>query len=100
MNGARLDVPLPTVGAIAELAVAVDLMRRGFSVYRALSPASDCDLAVVKDQQLLRVEVKAGTRQGENSYRANVRPEQEGKFDVLAIYLPAENLVVYKPSLD
>lgn len=33
-------------GAIGELVAATDLMRRGYHVFRAMSPVSPCDLLV------------------------------------------------------
>lgn len=42
-------VPKGTVGAISEMMVASDLMGKGFSVFRALSPSCFCDLIAVKN---------------------------------------------------
>lgn len=53
-----LGLPSGTTGAIAELRVAVDLMSRGFEVFRALSPSASCDLAIISNDHLLRVEVR------------------------------------------
>ena len=57
------DVPIPsgTIGAMHELVVAADLLGRGFSVFRALSPSCPCDLAVLKGDRLLRIEVRTGS---------------------------------------
>lgn len=55
-------LPTGTVGAINELRVSVDLMARGYAVFRALSPSCPCDLAILKDDNLIRVEVKTGYR--------------------------------------
>src|SRR5262245_42807567 len=54
----RLQLPSSTVGTLAELEVAVDLLRRGYEVFRALSPSCSCDLAVLREGRLLRVEVR------------------------------------------
>lgn len=51
-----------TVGAISELTVSTDLLRRGFDVFRALSPAGPCDLVVLRGDRLLRIEVRTGSR--------------------------------------
>jgi len=47
-----------TQGAIGELVVCVDLLRRGYDVYRAMSPSCPCDLVAIKDGVTYRVEVK------------------------------------------
>lgn len=50
------------IGAANELRAAVFLMRRGYEVFRALSPTCSCDLIVLKDGLLKRVEVRTGRR--------------------------------------
>lgn len=94
----RLPLSTGTIGAIAELAVATDLMRRGHEVFRALSPASSCDLAVVKDGALLRVEVRSGYRTGKGQVRCNLSKKDEGRYDLLAIYLAGEDDIVYEST--
>lgn len=55
-------IPLSTgkIGAIAELLVSVDLMLRGFDVFRALSPSSDADIIAEKSGILYKFEVRTG----------------------------------------
>jgi hypothetical protein len=55
-------IPSGTIGAIAELVVAADLMRRGHHVFRALSPSAPSDLVVLQDGKFLTVEVRTGKR--------------------------------------
>jgi len=47
-----------SLGAAYELAVAADLIRRGFSVFRNLSPNGSTDLLACKNNRVLRVQVK------------------------------------------
>lgn len=49
-----------TKGAIKELMVSVDLMNKGYQVFRAFSPQAPCDLIALKDGKCLRVEVTTG----------------------------------------
>lgn len=65
-------------GAVAELEVAADLLRRGFWVYRAVSPAGPFDLCVYKHRQLLRIEVTTS--------KTTSRPDRE--YDLLAVVEP------------
>ncbi|HEY4710097.1 MAG TPA: hypothetical protein VIH46_08005 [Candidatus Acidoferrales bacterium] len=51
------------LGAAYELAVAADLIKRGFDVFRNLSPNGPADLLVIKSKKILRVQVK-GTYAG------------------------------------
>jgi len=47
-----------TTGAISELRVAIDLLSKGFNVFRSMSPNSPCDLAILKNGDLLKIEVR------------------------------------------
>lgn len=91
-----LGLSASTTGAISELFVAVDLLQRGYDVFRAVSPSSICDLAIVKDQKLLRVEVKTGysTASGKLQYSAGTGIDRS-KFDILAVVRKGE--VIYDP---
>ena len=83
-----------TVGAIGELMVSVDLMKKGYEVFRALSPSCSCDLAILKDKKLLRIEVRTG-------YFAHPseKQKQRHKADVLAVIIHKTNTIVYSPDL-
>src|SRR5882724_3603848 len=62
-----------TVGALHELLVAADLLRRGYEVFRPLSQAASCDLLVLHGRQLLRVEVTTGYHSPTGEIRAPAR---------------------------
>ncbi len=47
-------------GAIGELLVCVDLMSKGYMVFRAIHPNSPYDVIATKDDQIFRIEVKVG----------------------------------------
>jgi hypothetical protein len=49
-----------TVGAISELRVCYDLMRRGFDVFRAMSPNSYADVIAIKNNIIYQLEVRTG----------------------------------------
>lgn len=62
-EGWRYKVPCGTVGAIHELVVSVALMKEGWHVFRALSPACPCDLLIArKGETPLRIEITTGFR--------------------------------------
>lgn len=89
-------VPTGTTGAIHEILVAADLMRRGYHVFRAMSPASPCDLAILGDGRLVRVEVTTGHR----SVRGNLThpPKKPGTHDLLAI-VEKDGKITYRPEM-
>jgi hypothetical protein len=76
--------------------VSGDLMKRGYHVFRALSPSCPCDLAVLKDNNLVLIEVTTGYRgkDGKHSF-----PEHKnGRYDVVAVVFH-DGEIIYKPSL-
>ena len=66
------------LGAQSELLACVDLMNKGWTVYRAIDAYAACDLVAIKNDQFLRVEVK--TEGPQLKLKA-----KRGKFDVLAV---------------
>lgn len=83
------------VGALAELVVSADLLKRGFHVFRAVSPAASCDLLVMRDGQIWRVEVKTAQRSTDGSLTYD-KPRDRARFDVLALMVGSD--VVYRPD--
>ena len=60
------DLSTGTVGALSELRAAADLLSKGYEVFRAMSPSTSCDLVILKDGKLTRVEVKSGRTNKKN----------------------------------
>jgi hypothetical protein len=86
------NLPSGTVGAINELRVSVDLLCKGYAVFRALSPNCPCDLVLLFDRRAFRVEVTTGHR---TSTGRLTWPVKDGtRFDVLAVVLP-ESIVYF-----
>lgn len=92
--------PSGTTGAIAELIVCADLLKRGFEVFRSVSPSCSCDLAIMKDKKLVRVEVTTGYVTAGGKITHPKQPQHFHKFDLLAVYVTALGTVNYVPPLD
>ncbi len=91
-------IPAGTVGAISELRACQDLMAKGYEVFRAVSPSSSCDIAVLKDGKLLRIEVRTSYKDISTGKITRTKTGQdEGRQDVFAWVLP--DSIVYEPSL-
>ena len=100
----RMANPTPRLspgitGARHELLVCADLIGRGFEVFRAVAPHG-CDLAILQDKRLYRVEVTTGhiytTQKGRRSL---YHPQKNfDKFDVLALVL-LDGTIEYLPQL-
>jgi predicted nucleic acid-binding Zn ribbon protein len=92
-------LPRSTSGALTELLVCVDLARRGWHVFRAISPSCPCDLMIAKGSYSLRVEVKTGYMNLNGSLRhSGLLPANAGFPDIIAIVLGAEE-IIYQPEL-
>jgi len=88
------------VAEVNEMRVAIDLLQRGFEVYRAAFQGMPCDMLVRRTEwdhnQVWRVEVTTGNRTVAGSI---VHPDRsKAQFDVLAVVL-ADGEIMYKPDI-
>lgn len=86
-------------GAASEMMACIDLIKKGFTVFRAVSPSASCDLiAIAADGSIVRIEVKTGyyAKSGAVTFRHPKRPEL---YDVLVIVIHKENEVIYRPEI-
>ena len=90
-------LPTGTVGTISEILVATDLLKRGYDVFRAMSPAATCDLAILRNKQLLKVEVKTGKRGTNRVYYPAPRGDKALRYDILAVVVDTD--ILYLPEL-
>lgn len=96
-KGNYQGVPVASVGAIAELEVSADLLKKGYAVFRSVSPACSCDLIAMKDRKVLRVEVKTGYQNKDGKIQSN-KPKQTD-YDILAIVLHQKSIIIYRPTI-
>lgn len=88
-----------TTGAISELRVSVDLLSKGYNVFRALSPNGPCDLAVLRDDKLLRIEVRTTyISYTGKPYKTKNKKDDPNNIDHYAWVLPNE--IIYEPELE
>jgi len=92
--GRESGLPTATVGTIGELAVALDLLRRGYHVFRALSPSCPADLVAYRDGDPLKIEVRTGYLRNGKLYAVR---KLNGNIDHLAISTTAG--LFYEPEL-
>ena len=103
LRGDLSDVYMPptTKGAIAELKTCADLLKKGYHVFKAVSPSCPCDLVIWDgDNTIELVEVKSVVRDKKGGV---VKPgfslEKGEKHTVLAMVIHAEDKIVYEPYL-
>lgn len=82
------------IGAAHELFVSYDLTMKGFEVFRALSPDCSCDLLILKNGKLLRIQVTTGTISATGKVH---HPGKEAHlYDVLAVVVNRD--IIYTPQ--
>lgn len=91
-----VELSTGTSGAIAELLAGADLLQRGFAVFRALSPSSPCDLAILYDGKLLGIEVRTGYRCVEGNQEIRFSKKFQNGADIFAVYCPVEDIFYYE----
>ena len=94
----RIGVPgvsASTVGAISEMACSVELMNKGYAVFRALSPSCICDLIAVKGDRMLRVEVRTGYQGSKGTVTFPLNGKDKGRQDVFAVYVRSNKTFHY-----
>jgi len=90
-----LDLSVGNKGAISELLVCVDLTKKGFEVFRAVSPACSCDLVARKGDKIFTIEVRTAHL---NSLGVLCNPMRNFMADIMASVLIEKNLIKYSPD--
>jgi PD-(D/E)XK endonuclease len=88
------DLSTGTTGAIGELIASTDLLRKGYEVFRAISPSCSCDLIAVRGTKSLRIEVRTGAHSEKGTIQFN---KSNFRADHFAIVVG--NQVTYQPEL-
>jgi hypothetical protein len=88
-----------STGALSELRVAVDLLSKGYEVFRALSPSASCDIIALRAGKILRIESRTATYR-KDGIRNSKKPlsKDVGRQDVFAWVLP--DCIQYEPALE
>jgi len=84
------------MGAFGELLIAADLIRKGFNVYRALSPSSPSDLIIQRNGKLITVECRTGYRTKNGEIKAS---KQRFRSEILAVIVDNGKHIEYSPKL-
>jgi len=91
-NHTIYNIAKGTVGTIQELYVTIDLLKKGYEVFKSISPCCSCDLAILKSGKLLKVEVTTGYGVGKIIMHP---PKNKDKYDILAVVVNGE--IKYEP---
>src|SRR5690349_5696091 len=86
------------IGAISEMLVSLDLMNKGYEVFRPMSPHACCDIVAIKGKRIVRLEVKTGAEL-RNGTITKTTIRNRGSFDILATVVRGKR-IIYDPTLD
>jgi PD-(D/E)XK endonuclease len=89
--------PLKT-GAMSELKVCADLMNKGFDVFRAVAQNASCDIVAIRNNQVIRVEVRTTSESDNGNIRQAIKSVDVGRSDCYAWV--TENGITYEPELE
>lgn len=100
LNHPVSGLPTATIGAMHELAVAIDLLKKGYSVYSSLSASSPGDLVIMNGGKTAKlVEVTTGKRSPTGNLTYPAHKKHSGTFDLIAVVEP-NGRITYLPELD
>ncbi len=87
----RNNISVGTVGAINEYRVGIDMMEKGYMVFKNMSPNGSADLMSIKNDKVETIQVKTGYYAESGSI---VYPKNTELADILAIVL--RDKIIYK----
>lgn len=96
--GAKLNLSGGKIGKINEFIVAIDLLKRGYEVYSAFEDTHPFDILALKDDKLLKIEVKTANILPSGLKIYAMKKNQEEKHDILALVDNLQN-IEYRPEL-
>jgi hypothetical protein len=99
-RGYDRKLPTGTTGAIAELAVCCDLLKRGYYIFRSISQNSPYDIIATKPGQSFKIEIRTGVpnKNGQISFSKHTY-HPDDVCDYHAVYVPGSQNVIYDPPL-
>lgn len=92
-----------SVGAIAEMYVCSDLLKKGYAVFRAVSSSTFADVLAIKESEIRIIEVRTGytnPSKGEVSFPKVIHHRNNNRPSEYAIFIASENSIQYIPITD
>jgi hypothetical protein len=93
-----IPISSASVGSISEMEVCCEMLRRGYCVFRAVSPSGFSDVVAIKGDEILMLEVRTGYRGngGTLSYPKGIHASST-KPTHYAVYIQRTNEIVLVP---
>lgn len=95
-----LNISSASVGAMSEMIVCADLLRKGYAVFRSVSASCFCDVIAIKDNEIRKIEIRTGYKVLDGSGRIffpRILHLKKGTPTEYAVYSQGENKVYYEP---
>jgi hypothetical protein len=87
-------------GAVSELIVCADLLKKGYEVFRSVSATCSCDVIALRDGICTRIEVRsAQIRLDNNGATVPYNAKDFGRQDVVATLTILGDVTYYVPTL-
>lgn len=99
-HDANPKLPHPSsgrTGTLSECKVLVDLLSRGYDVFRSVCSSSSCDLMVTRNGKMFRVEVTTGHYVAKDKRLITYPRHNPANYDIMAIVLPDK--ITYLPDM-
>jgi Holliday junction resolvase len=84
INNIKEKISTGKTGAISELLVCANLLEKGYEVFRSVSQDCSCDLLAMKDNKILKIEVKTVAINKNGSLNYGIAKKNINRFDILA----------------
>lgn len=96
------DLPSGTVGTLSELMVILDLLKKGYEVYRPITPNCSGDILIEKDKEKKFIKIEVRTSYKSPMSGKFLFPNKNIHSDILALVIHRNNEIVYLsyPSLE
>lgn len=92
------EVATATTGAMHELLVCADLMRKGYHVFRAQSPSCPCDIMAMFEGIIYKVEVTTGYKRTDGNFSYPKKNERYD-YDIMAIVFHDGDVIYLQSSI-
>jgi len=90
------ELPSTATGALAELIVGIDLIRKGYDTFKSITPCSKFDLVAFKNGAIYKIEVKTAHKLDKG--KVSFSPHRHADHDILALYVAETQEILYLRS--
>jgi hypothetical protein len=95
-----IEMPCASVGGFSEMIVCADLLKRGFYVFRSITPNAPYDVIAIKNNDIKKIEIRTALKGVRGNCRIGKKiNHKENPPDNFAGVLFENNSCFYEPEL-